>query len=156
MNIQSILSFSLLILSFVPVAITYVFGTLLTANGSLKQLNYMALAGLLLNIFLNIILIPEFKSVGAAGATLITQSITAIIQLVLVYKLIKVRFEIAIFLKLIALIILVFGGLYAYFNSGMTVYPIIGTIVSGLLGVIIGFALGLFRISDIRQIRSGD
>ncbi|MFT4602905.1 MAG: O-antigen/teichoic acid export membrane protein [Arenicella sp.] len=151
---ESVMSFSLLILSFVPVAITYVFGTLLTANGSLKQLNYMALFGLVLNIVLNAILIEDYKVIGAAGATLITQSITAVIQLILVYRILKVKFEIGIYLKLFTLAALVFGGLYAYFNSGLTIYPIMGTIISGLIGVILGFALGIFKISDIRQMKS--
>jgi len=153
---ESVMSFSLLILSFVPVAVTYVFGTLLTANGSLKQLNYMALFGLALNVVLNLALIQEYKAVGAAGATLITQSITAIIQLILVYRIVKVKFEIGIYLKLLALSVLVFGGLFAYFKSDLPVYPLLGTILSGLIGVGIAFALGIFKISDIRQIRSED
>jgi hypothetical protein len=33
---------------FVGISTTYIFGTLLTANGSLKQLNIMALAGMII------------------------------------------------------------------------------------------------------------
>jgi len=54
---SSSIIFGVLILSYVGIATTYIFGTLLTANGSLKQLNLMAGAGVILNISLNLILI---------------------------------------------------------------------------------------------------
>ena len=69
--------FSLLMCCFVFVATTYVFGTLLTANGNLKVLNYMAATGMLLNIVLNIALIPHYKAMGSAISSLITQGATA-------------------------------------------------------------------------------
>lgn len=64
-------------------ATTYIFGTLLTANGSLKQLNRIALVGLAVNFTLNLVLIPEYGATGAAIATLVTQGITALAQLLL-------------------------------------------------------------------------
>ena len=45
--------FSLLMLSFIAVSTTYIFGTLLTANGNMKHLNYMAASGMCLNLVLN-------------------------------------------------------------------------------------------------------
>ena len=44
------------------------FGTLLTANGSLRNLNLTAFGGMILNISLNLYLIPQFKASGAALA----------------------------------------------------------------------------------------
>ena len=38
--------FRILMVSFLGVATTYIFGTLLTAHGSIRQLNWMALAGM--------------------------------------------------------------------------------------------------------------
>jgi O-antigen/teichoic acid export membrane protein len=75
--------FVFLIIGFIPISITYIFGTLLTANGSLKALNIMALSGMILNISLNYFLIPQFMAVGSAYASVITQFITAIIQVVI-------------------------------------------------------------------------
>ena len=100
-------SFGYLILSFIPVSITYIFGTLLTANGSLKQLNIMAVGGVILNIGLNIILIPSYKAEGAAVATLITQVITALIQLILVIYLFKLKINWRLMMKFSILIIVV-------------------------------------------------
>jgi len=88
---EASISFGFLILSFIPVSVTYIFGTLLTANGSLKKLNYMAVGGLVLNVVLNLFLIPKFKVEGAAIATLITQGVTAFIQLILVVLIFKLK-----------------------------------------------------------------
>jgi O-antigen/teichoic acid export membrane protein len=85
--------FGILIFCFVFVSCTYVYGTLLTANGNLKTLNTMALIGMLVNIGLNLILIPKFNSIGAAYSSLITQASTAIIQLFLAHKILKLKME---------------------------------------------------------------
>ena len=72
--------FEFLIIGFIPISTTYIFGTLLTANGSLKALNTMAFTGMVLNLGLNYVLIPQFMALGSAWASLGTQFITAIIQ----------------------------------------------------------------------------
>lgn len=72
-------------------ASTYVFGTLLTANGSLKQLNIMALSGVGINIALNLILIPSKGAEGAAIATVSTQTFTALWQIFLTLKIFKLN-----------------------------------------------------------------
>lgn len=80
-------TFVLLMFSFIPIASTYVFGTLLTARGDLKSLNLISLAGLAMNFTLNYFLIPKQFAAGAALATLITQICVAVaLILVNVYK----------------------------------------------------------------------
>ncbi len=74
------LVFALLMTSFIPIGTTYIFGTLLTAEGHMKTLNMVAGAGVALNLVLNLILIPEHHATGAAMATLITQGLTALVQ----------------------------------------------------------------------------
>jgi O-antigen/teichoic acid export membrane protein len=76
-------SFLLLIHCFVGVCVTYVFGTLLTASGDLRLLNCMAAGGALLNVALNLLLIPRMQAEGAAWASLATQLLTAGVQVVL-------------------------------------------------------------------------
>lgn len=63
----------MLMWSFIPVCGMYVYGTLLTANESLKRLNGLFAGGLVLNILLNALLIPRGQAWGAAVATCITQ-----------------------------------------------------------------------------------
>lgn len=78
-----------LILSFIPIAFTHIFSTLLTANKNLKLLNIMAVCGIFTNIGLNLILIPIFQAKGAAIATIFTQSVTAILQVIFVLRVFK-------------------------------------------------------------------
>ena len=78
--------FGILIFCFIGISSSYIFGTLLTANGNLKYLNILSAGGALLNIVLNIILIPRYYAWGAAIASLFTQTIIAVIQILIVKK----------------------------------------------------------------------
>ena len=83
--------FPILMGSFFCLSTTYVFGTLLTANGSLKQLNLVAASGVIVNILLNLFVIPRFYSVGAACTSLCVQFLTAFAQYLLSEKIFKLR-----------------------------------------------------------------
>jgi len=83
--------FQLLILGFIAVSTTYIFGTLLTANGNLKQLNIIALSGLLINFLLNYFLIPRMLASGSAISSLVTQFTMAILQVLLVQHIFKFK-----------------------------------------------------------------
>ncbi len=83
--------FGLLMLSFVAVSTTYIFGTLLTANGNMKQLNIMAAFGMIVNVTLNFILISQLKAYGSAISSLITQYLTAIIQVIIAQRIFKFK-----------------------------------------------------------------
>jgi O-antigen/teichoic acid export membrane protein len=53
---------------------------LLTAKGDLRFLNQLSAIGIVLNVALNALLIPKYGATGSAVATLITQSMTAVVQ----------------------------------------------------------------------------
>lgn len=72
--------------SFVSISVTYIFGTLLTANGNLKYLNIVAAFGVVINLTLNFIFIPHFQAVGAAFTSLCVQFTTCIIQFFIAKK----------------------------------------------------------------------
>lgn len=78
--------FKILMCCFIPISSTYIFGTLLTANGNLRLLNFMATSGMVINIVLNFILIPRFSATGAAISSLTTQLITALAQVLMAQK----------------------------------------------------------------------
>ena len=140
-------SFGFLILSFIPVSVTYIFGTLLTANGSLKQLNFMAVGGLILNIVLNLILIPKFKAEGAAIATLVTQLITAKIQVILVLKIFKLKINWLLYSKILILTILIIGV-----NYGMTLSNLSASlkfILALTFSTTLPFLIGVIKINSI-------
>lgn len=96
---QSVEVFSWLMLSFVPICITLIYGTLLTANGSLRILNRLSFVGLLANVLLNLIFIQYWGAWGAALATLITQSAVALLQLIFVRKYFNLTFNFSNFLR---------------------------------------------------------
>ncbi len=139
----------IIIMGFIGFSSTYIFGTLLTANNNFKQLNLMAAASIVLNISLNLILIPKFKAVGAAWASFSTQSFSGLVQIFIAYKIFKLKFrslDIYTFLFWIA-ILLTFGIILKSFvpwKAGVGI-----TIVSG-----IGMAmlLGLFNIKEMYAI----
>ncbi len=79
-------AFRLLMWTFLPLSLNYVFGTLLTAGGHLKQLNLLATMALLLSLALNFWLIPQSGPVGAATAALLTQGFMALSQLLLSWR----------------------------------------------------------------------
>ena len=85
--------FPLLMGSFFCLSTTYVFGTLLTANGSLKQLNLVAASGVVINILLNLIVIPRFQSVGAACTSLCVQATTAFLQYLIAKRILKLEMD---------------------------------------------------------------
>ena len=78
-------------IGFIGIATTYIFGTLLTANGSLKQLNIMAFSGMILNVVLNLILIPRLQAYGSAYASLATQLFTGATQLILALVIFRLK-----------------------------------------------------------------
>jgi O-antigen/teichoic acid export membrane protein len=68
-----------------PLSLTYIFGTLLTANGNLKSLNIISLVAIVVNWTLNFLLIPHYYARGAAISSLATQWGVLIAQVCCVY-----------------------------------------------------------------------
>ena len=133
--------FALLIGCFVAVCTTYVFGTLLTAGGKLKQLNWMAAGGAILNIGLNLILIPRWQAEGAAWASLVTQVATAVVQLVLAGILFGATLPLGLWVRSAVYAMALFAlGLWLVFGvSGLL--PQFGLFASG--AVVLAWSTGL-------------
>ncbi len=81
--------FRVVIFGIVPISITYIFGTLLTAGGHLRQLNLFAATTLVLNVVVNLLLIPRLGATGSAWASLTAQSFMALAQLLLAIRLFR-------------------------------------------------------------------
>jgi O-antigen/teichoic acid export membrane protein len=85
--------FAILMASFPAWCLMYVYSTLLTANGSLKTLNIIAFAGVIINLSLNFYLIPHYKAVGGAVTSFITQTSLALTFVVFAARIIKLPFN---------------------------------------------------------------
>lgn len=145
--------FGLLMACFVPISTTYVFGSLLTANGNLKQLNIMAASGMALNIISNIYLIPRFFATGSAVASFSTQVITSLIQVILVQKIFRFHIN---YRFLISLVVFVSGVLLIGYMSQYLEFQwitrmmimIVGSFILAMMLRIIGFRKMLHIIKN--------
>lgn len=126
---------------------TFVFGTLLTAKGDLKLLNKVAFMGFLLNVILNLILIPFYGALGAAVATVLTQSIAALVQMYLCFRNLELKYGFQFWLRI---------TLYSSFAIGgsvlMSIYlPLIwwqlGLLIGGFIAVL-ALPSGLLPLKD--------
>lgn len=144
---DSAVEFSILMLCFTAVSATYIFGTLLTANGNLKQLNTMAIIGICINLILNFILIPRYMAMGSAISSLITQFFTAGIQIYFAYKIFKFKVNVRLIIAIVVFIvgIVIFNYLSRSFTQNWMINFAIMTVFCGLWA----FVSGLLNIKSI-------
>ena len=135
---------------FVAISLTYIFGTLLTANGNLLQLNIMAASGMIFNLSLNLFLIPSFQAQGAAISSLITQFGTALLQIYLVQRLFKFKINTRLILQLVIFIPGVI--LFAFISKWIIPNWILGLLLMGGASVGLAFMTGLLHIKSIFRI----
>ncbi len=142
--------FEVLILGFIPVSVSYIFGTLLTANGNLKELNIIAGAGVIFNLTLNFILIPKFKAYGAASASLITLTLTALIQVITARKIFNFKISSELLSKII--IFSVWIILSSYLSNIYLINRPVAFFSSFITGVVSAFALKLIDLKMLYRI----
>ena len=139
--------FSILMLCLIPVSTIYIFGTLLTANGNLMALNLIAGIGMLLNVLLNFILIPKFEALGSAIASISTQFLSGILQVIIVQKVFRFRVNTKYLLSLVSFI----AGVIA-FNIMTMNFKLPWTFNFGImiiLSLVLAVSLRLFNIKSI-------
>lgn len=136
--------FKILIISSIAFGTTYVFGTLLTAKGSLRLLNLVALTGFGLNIILNFALIPSYGAEGAALATVFTQFLTAIVQMILSFRLLHVRFGNLYWLRLLGFSLLAWTFSYALYHIDLHWMGFL--ILSGITTVILAIPFKMLNV----------
>lgn len=131
--------FGFLMGCFVPISTVYVFGTLLTANGNLKQLNIMAASGMLINIVMNIVLIPRFFAAGSAVSSLTTQFITAIAQIIIAQKIFKFNINYRYLIALVVFVacVITLGFVTKQLEYGWFTNILIMCLVSFVLSIIL-------------------
>ena len=136
--IQSSEVFKNILVSFVPMSLTFVFSTLLTAKKDLFHLNVYAFIALALNLVLNYILIPKWQSLGASLATVCTQSVFAILCYARCKQLFGFEFNVQQLLKF-AILIIVLIGVFVLIKGIHSTLLSLG--LFGLLAVSLGFML---------------
>ena len=141
--------FRVLSLSFFSVALTYIYSTLMTASAKLKVFNRLLAAGVFVNFGLNLYLIPRLQAEGAAIATLITQGLLLIGQVVLVFSTFAFKVDYRLILQVVSIV----GVTIASYLVIHTYVPI-HFIFQLCLGVIISLAyilaLNFLRLDTIK------
>ncbi len=95
------------ILTLIPFSGAFIYTTLLTANDSLRKMNRILLAAIAVNVALNLLLIPQFKAVGAGMSAFFTQGFVMAGMMVLAKKELNLPFEPRQFYKIAAFVVLV-------------------------------------------------
>jgi len=139
--------FSCIIPGLIAISTTYIYGTLLTANGSLKQLNIMAAFGMLTNIVLNFLLIPHFKAFGSAMSSVTTQAFMAIAQIIIANKIFdfKINYKFLIFVSVFVVVLI---GITFLITSTFTNW-FFGFVLIGVTGILIAF---IFKLIDLKAL----
>ena len=151
---KSFYIFPILMLCFLFISCTYIFGTLLTANGNLYSLNLIAFFGMLFNILLNYFLISKNGAIGASLASFCTQFLTAIAQIILCVKI----FELKNLKYLVEPILFFTLGviLIAFFTVSYSQLWYINICIFGFLSIIWSFISGMFKLRYISYIFNND
>lgn len=138
--------FALLMPCFVAISTTYIFGTLMTARGKLKDLNIVYLGSLLVNIALNLMLIPRFQASGSALATLITQLALAVVQGFLIRKVFLLKINYSFLVRL--LIFMIATLLIGLVSVQLPFHWILNLLIMGVVSL--GFALASRLLSPVK------
>jgi O-antigen/teichoic acid export membrane protein len=142
--------FTRLIFAFIFISTTYIFGTLLTANGSLKQLNILAGLTVLLNIGLNLLLIPKFKAEGAAYASVTSQAFYAICQVFIARRIFRLKTDYSTILKMVTFsACLIISGIILH-NAAVS--WLIGFFTLSSLGILYSWILKILTPKEVLEI----
>ncbi|MBN2175875.1 MAG: oligosaccharide flippase family protein [Bacteroidales bacterium] len=149
---QSAAAFSLLMFGFIAISTSYVFGTLLTANGSLKIMNLIAGCGVLISIGLNVALVPRLMAIGSAYASLSAQFATVVAQVIAAQYIFKFKVNTRLLLSLVifvaGVVLIVYLGKLLPYDWKMNI------LISVAVAFILAIALRLIHLREfIRIIR---
>ena len=147
---QSANVFKVLIFGFVPISVTYVFGTLLTANNSLRQLNILSAIALCINVVLNLVLIPRYAEVGSAWTSVGTQSFVAISQMVVAMRIFQFKIGWPTTLRLLIYICIVAGINFGLSHLSLHWLWHIAVVAVAMVAML--FGLRLFRLKDLAEV----
>ncbi len=141
--------FSLLVLCFIPISFVNIHGTLLTANGNLRDFNIIAFSGIIINVGLNLWLIPQYAAFGSALATLLTNSFIAILIFIALHRRMNLESDPLLALKLIGLgALMMLAQLFLYPRTGLSWTSL--WFISLALGGLGAFVLRIIGMNSIK------
>ena len=147
--------FGIIMPGFLGMCSTYIFGALLTANGNLKTLIYIAGIGVVVSLIINFVFIPVYGAVGSAMANLSAQVVTALLQAAAATKVFKLKINYQLITRF-----LIFTGVSIAFTFYIKTFPtnwMIQIAIYIVFSAIMAFFLKILEIKNLFSlIRSGD
>ena len=143
--------FVVLIPCIIPFSMTYIFGTLLTANGNLRLLNITSAIAIVVNITINLTLIPVLGAHGAAIASLATQTSIAIMQFIIAFKQLKIPFSTLPYFKCLLYICLLCTTVY-FATQYLPFKLIYNLLLCSGIAIIWAFVTNLIPLRFIKEI----
>jgi O-antigen/teichoic acid export membrane protein len=138
-----------LMAGFPGIAATYIFGTLLTANGSLKQLNTMAAGVMVLNVILNLWLIPRFFAMGSAFSSMVTQLTAGFVQMIIAFRIFRLKPRTSYIIRMALFILFT---IFAGSLSRLTDHRLAGYLMAISLPLLFAVLIRLISLRDLRKI----
>lgn len=134
------MTLALMMISFAAITIAYVYGTMHAAGGDLRAVNIVFGVGVVVNVSLNVILIPRYAVVGAAIATVATQVLVLVGQAILSYRTFALRLDasyaIRLLLYVMGVIVLTYSAYY-YCTINWVIEVVLVILSAGLLSLLI-------------------
>lgn len=143
---EAIPAFQWLMFGFIAICMNFIFGTLLTANGSMKVLNITSSFGIIVNIGLNIWLIPRYGSEGAAFASFVTQSFTAFVQFFYCLRIFDLSISFNTISKYVLFVVLIVSLSYWQSKSNFLIFYQL------FIGTLLMFTLSFIDLKNIRKL----
>lgn len=140
---------AILMTGYAGISTSYIFGTLLTANGNLKEMNRLAGISVLLNVVLNFALIPKFYALGSAIASMITQLLTALAHVMIAYRKLSLSFNGRLIVRLVVFFAMLFPAGLVITRLSIPWY--VGLLLFVLTGLLFSMILRLFRPGYLHQ-----
>jgi O-antigen/teichoic acid export membrane protein len=138
---------SLLLFGFGGICLNYIFGTLLTSAGQLSTLNKISALGLILNIILNLLMIPSYGAMGAAIANATTQLMIGISQAFISIRIMKIKVKIFTLIKYGFLAVMTIA--MAFLSKLIMPWYIMIFLIPGL-AIFMGIAMKLIKIENLK------
>ncbi len=131
-----------------------IYSTLLTSTAHERAVSWAVAASLALNVALNLLMLPRFGAVAAAGNTLVCAGAVSVAYLVLVAR----RTGVALPWALLARLLLAFGLLCGAWWAARATLGLSWWLEAGLMAAVfglIGLGTGLVTRAEIGQLRPG-
>lgn len=141
---------SVLIFGSIAVASSYVFGTLLTANGDLKILIGIAALSMFISFTLNVLLIPRYAAFGASIANISALYSSAFFHLYFASKQLKLKSNLLFSIRLFSFVVLDLGLAYVFYDFNDDWWKNLILYVG--LSLLLAFFLRLLNLNEMIRI----